>query len=62
MFQSNVVLKVYVANVCFRCFRCFRGMLQEFHIDVAKVYQDVAYVASVLKVCCKHLFKMFHLF
>jgi hypothetical protein len=59
MFQRYVVLKVYIANVCFRCFRCFRGMLQEFHMDVAKVYQDVA---SVSEVCCKRLFKIFHLF
>ena len=30
-----------------------------FHVDVAKVDQDVA---SVSEVCCKRLFKMFHLF
>jgi hypothetical protein len=39
-----------VVNVCFKCFRCFRGMLQEFYIDVAKVYQDVAYIASVSEI------------
>ena len=33
-----------------------------FHIDVAKVDQDVAYVAMVVQVCCKLLFPMFHLF
>jgi energy-converting hydrogenase Eha subunit C len=33
-----------------------------FHMVVAKVYRDVAYVASVSEECCKHLFKMFHLF
>jgi len=37
-------------------------MLQVFHIDVAKVDQDVAYVAMVIHVCCKRLFQMFHLF
>ena len=30
-------------------------------MDVAKVDQDVAYVAMVAHVCCKHLFPMFHL-
>jgi hypothetical protein len=28
-----------------------------FHVDLAKVYHDVAYVASVSDACCKHLFK-----
>jgi hypothetical protein len=31
-------------------------------MDVAKVDRDVAYTASVLKACCKRLFKVFHLF
>jgi hypothetical protein len=39
-----------------------RGMLQVFHMDIAKVGRDVAYVASVLEACYKRLFKMFHLF
>jgi hypothetical protein len=33
-----------------------------FHVDVAKIDRDVVYVASVSEACCKHLFKMFHLF
>jgi hypothetical protein len=33
-----------------------------FHMDVAKVDPDVAYVAMVLHVCCKLLFSMFHRF
>ena len=38
-------------------------MLQLFHLDVAKVNQDVAYVfAMVVYVCCKRLSPMFHLF
>jgi hypothetical protein len=37
-------------------------MLQVFHVDITKVDRDVAYVASVSEACCKHLFKMFHLF
>jgi hypothetical protein len=31
-------------------------------MDVAKVDRNVAYIASVSDVCCKRLFKMFHLF
>jgi hypothetical protein len=33
-----------------------------FHKDVAKVDQDVAYVAMVVHICFKLLFLMFHLF
>ena len=33
-----------------------------FHIYVAKVDRDVAYVAMVVHVCCKLLFPIFHLF
>jgi hypothetical protein len=39
------MLKEHVVSVYFKCFRCFRGVLQLFHTDVAKVDQDVAYVA-----------------
>ena len=39
----------------------FRGILQVFHMDVAKIYRDVAHVAIVVHVCCKHLFQMLHL-
>ena len=41
------------ANVASVCFKCFRGMLQVFHMDVAKVDRDVAYVAKCSKACCK---------
>jgi hypothetical protein len=37
-------------------------MFQLFHIDVAKVDRDVAYVAMVVYVCCKRLSPMFHPF
>jgi hypothetical protein len=37
-------------------------MLQEFRMDVAKVYRDIAYVAMVVPLCCKCPFPMFHLF
>jgi hypothetical protein len=38
--------QVYVSSA-------LRGMLQVFYTDVAKVNQDVAYVARVVHVCCK---------
>jgi hypothetical protein len=40
----------------------FRGMLRGFCMDIAKVDQDVAYVAMVVHLCCKRLFPMFHRF
>jgi hypothetical protein len=57
--QGHIMLKVHVANVCFKYFRCFGGMFQVFLMDVAKVDGDVA---MAIYVCCKSLFKMFHLF
>jgi hypothetical protein len=33
-----------------------------FHMDVAKVDRDVAYVVVIIHVCCKRLFQIFHLF
>jgi hypothetical protein len=53
---------LHVASVHFKYFRCFKGMLQVFHMDVAKVDWVVAYVEMVVYVCCKLLFLMFHLF
>jgi hypothetical protein len=50
---------MHVASVEFKCFKCFSGMLQLFHMDVAKVDRDVAYVAMVVHVCCKHLSQCF---
>jgi hypothetical protein len=44
---------MYVVSVCSKCFTYFRHRhMQVFHLDVA-------YVSDI---CCKHLFKMFHLF
>jgi hypothetical protein len=60
--QEDVALKVHVAKVCFKCFKCFRGMLPVFQMDVAKIDLDVAHVANAIHVCCKSLFKFFHLF
>jgi hypothetical protein len=37
-------------------------MLQVFRMDIAKVDRDVAYVAMVVHICCKHSLLMFHLF
>jgi hypothetical protein len=39
----------YVASVCSKCFTYFRHMLQAF-------YLDVACVAMVIHICCKHMF------
>jgi hypothetical protein len=37
-------------------------VFQLFHLDVAKTYLDVAYVAMVVHVCCKFLFQCFSRF
>jgi hypothetical protein len=44
-----------IARVCFKCFICFKHMLQVF-------YQDIAYVAVAIHICCKCVFQMFQLF
>jgi hypothetical protein len=54
-------LHTHVSSVCFKCFTCFRLMLQVFHLDVAKVDLDVAYVAMTIHACFKHIFQV-HLF
>jgi hypothetical protein len=51
-----------VASVCCKCFRCFICMWQVFHVDVAKVDRDVAYVVMTIYVCYKRPFQMFRLF
>jgi hypothetical protein len=33
-----------------------------FHVDVAKVDRDIAYVAMAIHICVKCMFLMFHLF
>jgi hypothetical protein len=43
---------LHIASVHLKCFRCFRGMFQLFHMDVAKVDRDVAYVAMVVHIRC----------
>jgi hypothetical protein len=52
-------LKAHVASVYFKC---FKGMLQVFHMNIAKGERDVVYAAVVVHVCCKFLFLMFHQF
>jgi hypothetical protein len=37
-------------------------MLQVFHINVANVDRDVAYVVMVIHICCKRMSLMFHQF
>jgi hypothetical protein len=51
-----------VSSVYFKCFRCFIYILQIFHLDVAKVDLNVAYVAMAIHVCFKRIFQVFHLF
>jgi hypothetical protein len=61
-------MKAYVVSVCFKCFRRFKGMLQLFHMYVAKVdrrcckcfrgtlrvfQRFVQNISSVLDICCK---------
>ena len=60
-------LYTYVASVCSKCcgcfqthvasvcFSCFRRILQI-------IYLDVAFVAVTIHICCKYMFRMFHLF
>ena len=43
------MFQAYVSDV-------FRFMLQVFHLDVAKVDLDVAYVAIAIHVCLKRMF------
>jgi hypothetical protein len=45
-------LSMYIASLCSKCFAYLRPMLQVFHLDVA----------CVSDICCKRLFKIFHLF
>jgi hypothetical protein len=51
-----VLLKAHVARICFRC---FRGMLQVFQMDVAKVDQDIAYVARLYMYVAKDCYQCF---
>ena len=60
--DCHVLLKAFVASVCFECFTCFRGMLQVFQMDVVKIDWAVAYVAIVVHACFKLLFSILHLF
>ena len=53
MFQVFQMFHGYVSSVSYGC------CISQKNMDVAKVDQDVA---SVSEVCCKRLFKMFHLF
>jgi hypothetical protein len=46
----------------FKVFQMFPSMLQVFHMNVAKVDRDVAYVAMVVHICCKLMFPMFIFF
>jgi hypothetical protein len=70
-YVSNVLSEANVhCRKCFSCHKCFmsrhRRSPQEKAVpmcasDVTKVDLDVAYVATAIHVCCKYLFRMFHL-
>ena len=55
-------LYTYVSSVCSKCFIYFRSILQVFHLGVAKVDLDVAFVAMATHVCCKCMFEIFNRF
>ena len=58
MLHMLLWLYTHVSGLCFKCFSCFKLMLQVFHLDVVKVYLDVAYVVMATHAC----FKCFHMF
>jgi hypothetical protein len=47
-------LYMYVLSVCSKRFICFRRMLQLFHLDVAKLDWDVAYICKCFM--CFHMY------
>jgi hypothetical protein len=49
----------YVSSICFECSKYFRLMLQVFHLNVAKVDLDVAYVVMAIHACFKRMFQVF---
>jgi len=51
-------LQMYVSSVS----GVIRDMLHVFHMDVAKVDRDVAYVGSISEACCKCFGGMLHAF
>jgi hypothetical protein len=59
--QGNIALKAHVASVCFRCFRCFIWMLHVFYLEAAKSRSGCCTCCNGY-VCCKCMFRVFHLF
>jgi hypothetical protein len=52
---------IYFQSI-FQVFQTFQmDVASVSYMDVAKVDQNVAHVAMAIHVCCKSLFKMFHL-
>jgi hypothetical protein len=48
--QVDATIKAHVTSLCLKCLRCFIGMLQVFHMDVAKLDRYVAHVAMVVHI------------
>jgi hypothetical protein len=67
MLHMFLWLYPHVSRVCFKCFICVILMLQLFHLDVAKVELDIAYVAMPIHacfkcfVCFRRMLQMFYL-
>jgi hypothetical protein len=55
--QGDVAMEAHVASVCFKCFKRFRGMLQLFHMDVAKVDQGCCTYCK----CFRGILQLFHM-
>ena len=52
--QGDVAMEAHVASVCFKC---FKGILQLFHIDVAKVDQGCCTYCK----CFRGMLQLFHM-
>jgi hypothetical protein len=62
MFQVFYLDVAYVTVALYACFTCFRLMLQVFHLDIAKVDLNVAYVVMTIHACFKHMFQVFQMY
>jgi hypothetical protein len=60
--EASSLSRQHAYDILSSGFRDFISMLRVFHVDVAKVNRDVAYIAMAIHLCCKRLFQLFHLF
>jgi hypothetical protein len=59
MLHMLLCVYTHVLSICFKCLGCFRLMLQVFHLDVAKVDLDIAYVSMAMHTRFKRMFNLF---